>query len=142
MNEEMKLKSCPFCGGEGVPKGSGIIGWTIACRDCGARVKVALVDLPVTTSDGIDESTRYTREDAMRIARERWNSRNEAEVKHGYWINTPPYSTMNSGWYKAQECSVCRAYFVSDGHTPYSNHPYCCECGAKMDAKEGCVENG
>ena len=81
MSEEMKLKSCPFCGGEGLPRGSGIIGWTIVCKDCGARVKVALVDLPVTTPDGVDESTRYTKEEAMRIARERWNRRSEAEAE-------------------------------------------------------------
>ena len=62
------------------------------------------------------------------------------EVKHGYWINTPPYIAMNGAYNKAQECSVCSAFFVSDGNTPYSNHPYCCECGAKMDLKEGAEE--
>lgn len=52
---------------------------------------------------------------------------------HGYWINTPPYTASNGEYNKAQECSVCNAYFVSSGYTRYSNHPYCCECGAKMD---------
>lgn len=55
------------------------------------------------------------------------------EITHGYWINTPPYTASNGEYNKAQECSVCNAYFVSSGYTRYSNHPYCCECGAKMD---------
>lgn len=54
-------------------------------------------------------------------------------VVHGYWINTPPYRAVNGSYKKGQECSVCNAYYVSDGNTPYSNHPYCAECGAKMD---------
>lgn len=54
-------------------------------------------------------------------------------VVHGHWINTPPYTASNGEYNKAQECSVCNAYFVSSGYTRYSNHPYCCECGAKMD---------
>lgn len=59
-----------------------------------------------------------------------------APVVHGYWINIPPYHAMNGNYNKAQECSVCRAFYVSSGNTPYSNHPYCAECGAKMDLKE------
>lgn len=55
------------------------------------------------------------------------------EVKHGHWINTSPYIASNGNYCKAQECSVCHALFVSPGNTPYANHPYCCECGAKMD---------
>ena len=56
-----------------------------------------------------------------------------APVVHGYWINTPPYRAVNGSYKKAQECSVCDAFYVSDGNAPYSNHPYCAECGAKMD---------
>lgn len=55
------------------------------------------------------------------------------EVVHGHWINTAPYTASNGQYNKAQQCSVCNAYFVSSGNTPYSNHPYCCECGSKMD---------
>ena len=55
------------------------------------------------------------------------------EVKHGHWINTSPYIASNGNYNKAQECSVCHALFISHGNTPHSNHPYCCECGAKMD---------
>lgn len=55
------------------------------------------------------------------------------EIKRGEWINVPPYRTLNGQHLKGQECSVCHSFFVSEGNTPYSNHPYCCECGAKMD---------
>lgn len=55
------------------------------------------------------------------------------EVKHGKWINESPYYALDGRYLKAQECSICHSVFVSDGNTPYSNHPYCCECGAKMD---------
>ena len=56
-------------------------------------------------------------------------------VRHGKWINEPPYKAVDGTYKKGQECSVCHSYFVSDGNTPYSNHPYCCECGAKMDGE-------
>lgn len=59
-----------------------------------------------------------------------------APMVHGRWINTPPYYALNGQYNKGQECSVCHAFFVSPGNTPYSNHPYCCECGAKMDLEE------
>lgn len=55
------------------------------------------------------------------------------EVRHGKWINHSPYYALDGRYLKAQECSICHSIFVSDGNTPYSNHPYCCECGAKMD---------
>lgn len=56
----------------------------------------------------------------------------EAEpVRHGKWINEPPY-TADGKFLKGQECSVCHSYFVSDGNKPYSNHPYCPQCGVKM----------
>ena len=56
-----------------------------------------------------------------------------AEVKHGEWKNVPPYRAWSGEYLKGQECSVCHSFFISEGNTPYSNHPYCCECGAKMD---------
>ena len=54
-------------------------------------------------------------------------------VTHGCWINIPPYYASNGNYNKAQECSVCHAFYVSPGNTPYSNHNYCADCGAKMD---------
>lgn len=53
-------------------------------------------------------------------------------VVHGEWINIPAYIGADGKLHKAQECSVCKAFFVSDPNKPYSNHPYCAECGAKM----------
>ena len=63
------------------------------------------------------------------------------EVVHGHWINTAPYTASNGQYNKAQQCSVCNAYFVSSGNTPYSNHPYCCECGSKMDEEVTWLNN-
>ena len=57
---------------------------------------------------------------------------NVQEVKTGEWINEPPYRTFGGEYLKAQECSVCGALFISDGYKPYSNHPYCAQCGAHM----------
>lgn len=54
-------------------------------------------------------------------------------VVHAHWINDPAYKSFDGKWKKGQECSACGAYFVSDAIKPYSNHPYCSECGAQMD---------
>ena len=53
-------------------------------------------------------------------------------IRHGKWINELPY-TADGKYLKGQECSICHSYFVSDGNKPYSNHPYCPQCGAKME---------
>ena len=53
-------------------------------------------------------------------------------IRYGKWLNEPPY-TADGKYLKGQECSVCHSYFVSDGNKPYSNHPYCPQCGAKME---------
>ena len=52
--------------------------------------------------------------------------------EEGYWINIPPYRAISGDYNKAQECPKCHAFFVSNGNEPYSNHPYCCECGARL----------
>lgn len=54
-------------------------------------------------------------------------------VVHGKWINEGPYSSVGGDWMKLQECSVCHAVYTSHGNTPWSNHKYCPNCGAKMD---------
>ena len=59
-----------------------------------------------------------------------------AKVVHGHWINISPYTASNGNYNKGQECSVCHAFFVSPGNTPYSNHPYCCKCGSKMGGEK------
>ena len=58
-----------------------------------------------------------------------------AEVKHGEWIHEPPYYAPNGKFLKGSECSNCHSVFISDGNEPYSDHPWCCECGARMDGK-------
>lgn len=59
-----------------------------------------------------------------------------APVVHGHWVNVGPYTTLNGEYKKMQECSVCRAAYVSDGNTPWINHKYCPNCGAKMDGEQ------
>lgn len=59
-----------------------------------------------------------------------------APVVHGKWINEGPYSSVGGDWMKLQECSVCHAVYTSHGNTPWSNHKYCPNCGAKMDGEE------
>lgn len=54
------------------------------------------------------------------------------ERKRGEWINEPPYHTGDGRYLKAQICSCCRAFYVSDGNTQYSNHNFCANCGADM----------
>lgn len=58
-----------------------------------------------------------------------------APVVHAYWKKTYDLIDGHDGY----ECSAC-------GYTKYFDHyaegialcnPYCCECGAIMDAKEG-----
>ncbi len=64
-----------------------------------------------------------------------------AEVRHGHWINIPPYN-CEAGYKKGQQCSECYAYYISEGTTPWSNHKYCAECGAKMDGEIEWDERG
>lgn len=55
------------------------------------------------------------------------------EVIHAKWENIEPYRTMDGKYLKGQICGNCHAFFVSNGNEPYSNHPFCCECGSQMD---------
>lgn len=57
---------------------------------------------------------------------------NVVEIKRGKWIIEPPYKT-STGYYKACICPFCHSFFVSDGNEPWKLHPYCCECGAKLE---------
>jgi hypothetical protein len=65
--------------------------------------------------------------------KEKFPAADVAPVRHGHWINIPPYKSVGGEYYKAQECSECKAYYISNPNTPYSNHRYCADCGAKMD---------
>ena len=58
------------------------------------------------------------------------------EQAEGEWIHIAPYTTFDGRYLKACECSVCHAFFVSNGNEPFADHPFCCECGAKMNRKD------
>ena len=85
----------------------------------------ALLDSYDLAHEGAPGSARKLIEDAPAV--------DAVPVVHGRWINEPPYLSVGGDYLKAQECSVCRSFYVSDGHKPYSNHNYCPYCGANMD---------
>lgn len=58
--------------------------------------------------------------------------KDKEHVRHGRWINEPPYRCIDGKYLKAQMCSECNAFYISDGNMPYSNHNYCPDCGADM----------
>lgn len=74
-----ELKPCPFCGGEakiGDYMTYSYAGKHIKCTKCSARSGFVLINAPKLIGDGIlDESTRYTKEEAIEIAIEAWNRR-------------------------------------------------------------------
>lgn len=76
---DIKLKPCPFCGGE-AKVGDYMLyassGKHIKCTRCSARSGFYLIDSPkVDFTKKLDESTRYTEEQAIEKAAEDWNRR-------------------------------------------------------------------
>ena len=72
------LKPCPFCGGvaEVVRKQIYLdYGYRIYCASCCTHGPLVLVNHPKLTYEGLDESTRYTNDQAKRKAAEAWNRR-------------------------------------------------------------------
>lgn len=125
----MKLKACPFCGGEAEYETSLNVSplidnngayvdyddmsyWErVYCKECGVEISIA--------DDEKDE-----------ITIEKWNKR--TDVKHGNW----DYSEKEDGecpWYF---CSVCD----SPAEQLYTDEPllseFCPHCGADMRGKQ------
>jgi Lar family restriction alleviation protein len=74
----MELKPCPFCGGEAEVINTMFYkdkGRRVKCKKCFAVCTFFLIDHPRLTPNGLDESTRYTEEQATQKAVEAWNRR-------------------------------------------------------------------
>lgn len=134
--KEIELKPCPFCGGEAIFKERHIYidkGYVVECVQCGARTTVVLVDHPKFTADGLDESTRYTEEQAKEKAAEKWNVRaTDGEGTEGHWfISEYEYFTCSEcGYYHPNGCDSTKEAKkkLADGRYP----KFCSDCGAKM----------
>lgn len=76
---EIELKRCPCCSGEAEFRNARFFidkGIYVKCKVCGLRTEVIPVDHPVLKYDGgLDESTRYTEEQAVEKSAEIWNRR-------------------------------------------------------------------
>ena len=73
-----ELEPCPFCGGKAVMMECKVFlsdGVMVECSRCTARQAVKLIDHPKITVNGLDESTRYTRDQAIEKAAGDWNRR-------------------------------------------------------------------
>lgn len=72
------LKPCPFCGSTAELRAARSYvsdGWRVWCTKCRIGTTPVWIDHPLLTSKGLDESTRYTREQAAGIAVGMWNRR-------------------------------------------------------------------
>lgn len=76
----IELKPCPCCGGEAEIRDFQVFlddGVKVKCTVCGLQTQGTPIDHPVLTPDGLDESTRYTREQAIEIEAQNWNRRTD-----------------------------------------------------------------
>lgn len=72
------LPLCPFCGGEADYAEGNVLGieaWVVRCTSCFASTRRILMGHPIMRYDGLDETTRYTREEAKAEARKAWERR-------------------------------------------------------------------
>jgi Lar family restriction alleviation protein len=130
--KETELKPCPFCGGEAEVKDCFVFldkAVVIRCTSCFVRTKKILIDHPRLTADGLDESTRYTREQAIQKVADAWNSRaiNAEKQIEGVW----KFNKSGSG-----TCSECG--MTQNNVWDYDGFQrFCGCCGAKMKGGDG-----
>ena len=75
-----ELEPCPFCGGKSVMMECKVFlddGIMVMCSRCKTRQAITLINHQRLMADGMDESTRYTREQAIEKASREWNRRYE-----------------------------------------------------------------
>ena len=80
--KETEFKPCPFCGGKAEVIDTHVYldkAIRIGCKSCFCATRRILIDHPRLTADGLDESTRYTRNQAIEKAAELWNRRADNE---------------------------------------------------------------
>lgn len=80
--KETELKPCPFCGGKAeLKEGNVYLDRCIRarCKNGCVSSKPILIDHPRMTADGLDESTRYTEDQAKQEAAKIWNRRADDE---------------------------------------------------------------
>ena len=76
--EDITLKAYQFCGGDAELVKKEIYldyGYRVDCTRCGAKGPFVMVNRPKMTYRGLDESTRYSRDQAIIKASEAWNRR-------------------------------------------------------------------
>lgn len=79
---EHKLRRCPFCGGAAELRECRVYratGWRVKCTRCKVKTEGVYINLPATkpgvSGPFLDESTRYTSDQAAKIAVDTWNRR-------------------------------------------------------------------
>lgn len=78
IENNVELKPCPFCGGEGKVIDTHVYldkAIRIGCDECSCTTARVLIDHPQYNGLELDEKTRYTREEAIEKAAELWNRR-------------------------------------------------------------------
>lgn len=76
--QKIKLKKCPFCGGEAEIVKTHVYpdeARRVVCTVCHATTNWVLVDHPMLRAGELDESTRYTAEQAEERVAKLWNAR-------------------------------------------------------------------
>jgi hypothetical protein len=79
---EIELKPCPCCRGTAEIRDCQFfldVGVKVRCKVCGLQTHGTPIDHPLLMPSGLDESTRYTREQAIEIEAKMWNRRVDHE---------------------------------------------------------------